>query len=145
MPNNVLPAGYFLGFDFGLKRIGVASGQLTTCTATALTILPAKDGIPDWAQIDVLIKEWQPVALIVGMPLTMQDTEQLLTHCARRFAKRLTARYQLPIHLVDERLSSRAAKEQLYETGGRRAVKGKAVDNVAAQIILEQWLRQAAK
>ena len=135
-------AGYYLGFDFGLKRIGVASGQLTTCTATALTILSAQDGIPDWEQIDTIIHEWKPIALIVGMPLTMHDTEQHLTHCTRRFAKRLIARYQLPVHFVDERLSSRAAKEQLYEAGGRRAVKGRAVDHVAAQLILEQWLRQ---
>jgi len=145
MPEFTPSRGYYLGFDFGMKRIGVASGQLTTTTATALTILSAQDGIPNWTQIDNLIAEWQPLALIIGIPLTMQDTEQLLTHCARKFANRLTERYGLPIHTVDERLSSRAAKEQLYEVGGRRAVKGRAVDGVAAKIILEQWLRSASK
>jgi putative holliday junction resolvase len=136
-----LNSGIFLSFDFGMRHIGYARGQKATRTATAGGTIPARDGIPDWQKLDMLIKEWQPEALIVGLPLNMDDTLQQLTHCAKSFAKRLKTRYQLPIHFVDERLTTKAARERLFDTGGYRALTPEQVNGVAAQIILENWLQ----
>jgi len=122
-----------LGFDFGMKRIGVAVGQTVTHTATPLLILKAQDGVPQWSEVEKLIHDWQADALIVGLPLNMDDTYQPVTFCAKRFANKLNAKYKLPVHLVDERLSTRAAR--------RIAENDEPVDAIAAQLILETWLQ----
>ncbi len=80
-----------LAFDFGTKSIGVAVGQEITGTARPLTSLKASDGRPDWQQIEKLLKEWQPQLVIVGLPLNMDGTEQLVTSQARNFANRFMA------------------------------------------------------
>lgn len=131
-----------LGFDFGMKRIGVAVGQTLTRTANPLTTISAKDGIPNWEQLDQLIEKWHPQILIVGKPLNMDGTIQPLTQAAMRFAKRLQARYHLPVYEVDERLSTVAAKTAVFDQGGYRALKKKPVDSVAAQLILIDWLNE---
>ncbi len=130
-----------LGFDFGLKRIGVAVGQTLTCSATPLDTLYAKNGVPEWNQIQKLIKEWQPTLLIVCIPLNMDDTEQAITHAAKQFAKELNTRFNLPISEVDERLSTKEARQQIFDAGGYKALKETPIDSIAAVIILEQWLR----
>jgi putative Holliday junction resolvase len=129
-----------LGFDFGLKYIGVAVGQTSTHTARALTTLSARNGLPDWNHLAQLIQTWKPDALIVGIPLNMDDTEQPLTHAARQFAAQLQERYLLPIYPVDERLTSVEARARLFAHGGYRALQKKAIDSLAAQVILETWL-----
>ena len=106
-----------LGFDFGTKKTGVATGQSITATAAPLAPLAMRDGIPDWLVIERLLKEWQPQALLVGLPLNMDDTESELSHLARKFARRLHGRFNLPVFMVDERLTSRAARELLAEIG----------------------------
>jgi putative holliday junction resolvase len=131
-----------LGFDFGTKRIGVAVGQTLTRNANPLTTISAKEGIPDWQQIDHLIEKWRPQGLVVGKPLNMDGTEQPLTQAATCFAKRLQARYHLPIYEMDERLSTVAAKTEIFAKGGYRALKKKPVDSVAAQLILIDWLNE---
>lgn len=123
-----------LGFDFGDKRIGVAVGQTLTGTANALTTIKMTRQQPDWAAITHLIDEWQPQALAVGIPLTMQGDEQPLTDRARAFARKLEGRYHLPVHGVDERLSSHAARDHLQSSY--------AVDSEAARVILETWLTE---
>jgi len=133
--------GIVLGFDFGMKRIGVAVGQTTTCTANPLPILPAKQGIPDWQQVTKLLKEWQPVALIVGLPLNMDGTKQVITAAALGFANALKQQASLPVYTVDERLTTVAARAQLFEKGGYRHLQQNPVDSVAAQIILSDWLK----
>lgn len=127
-----------LGFDFGMKNIGVAIGQSITCTASPLTTLMAKDGIPNWREVQALIEKWQPHDLVVGVPLNMDGTEQPITFCARRFIKRL-ARYRLSTHAVDERLSTWEAKKQ---TPFKSKLDPKRIHAQAAVIILEQWLRE---
>lgn len=129
------PRGTVLGFDFGMRRIGVAVGQGITASATALTVLAARDGKPDWDSLAHLIEAWRPQALVVGLPLTMDGSEQELTRLARRFGRQLAGRYNLPVHHVDERLTSVEAERLLAERPA-----GGGVDSEAARLLLESWL-----
>ncbi|MGM0594298.1 MAG: Holliday junction resolvase RuvX [Pseudomonadota bacterium] len=135
-----MPARVLLGFDFGIKRIGVAVGQELTGTARALETLSSPDGGPDWAGISRLIEQWRPHALVVGLPLNADGSEHEITHLARRFGNRLKGRYNLPVYTMDERLSSVEAERLLLETQG--GFEKPEVDRLAAQIILESWLNQ---
>ena len=128
-----------IAFDFGEKRIGIATGQTVTRTATPLETIPVQGGKPDWSAIDRLVDAWKPDALVVGLPLNMDGTEQWITAHARRFANRLRARSGLPVHLADERLSTREAWTRLVESGSRRD----GPDPVAAQVILEGWFAES--
>jgi len=128
-----------LAFDFGLARIGVAVGQPITATATPLETLKAKAGIPDWQIVEKLIKEWQPKLLIVGEPFNMDSSDQQITLKARKFANRLHGRFGLPFEMFDERLSSAAAREEIFEYGGYRKLKKTQIDSIAAALILESW------
>lgn len=122
-----------MGFDFGMRRIGVATLQSITSTAEPLDILKATDGIPDWGIIATLIKAWQPDILVVGLPLNMDGSEQEITFAAKKFARRLGAKFKLPYTLVDERLTTIEARHRA------RATTSDKVDAVAAAIILESW------
>jgi putative Holliday junction resolvase len=128
----------FLGFDFGRKRIGVAVGQRRTRTATALRTVRARDGKPDWPAIAALVEEWQPDALVVGIPYHMDGSEQAMSAAARRFCRQLEARYRLPVHEADERLSSYIVENRLTE----RDQAATDTDALAAQVILQDWLQQ---
>lgn len=132
-----------LGFDFGLKRIGVAVGNALLGSATPLTVLPAHDGAPDWSRIHALREEWQPDRLLVGLPLNMDGSESDLSARARRFANRLNGRLGLPVELVDERLTSFAARGELLAGGQRRGKPP--LDALAASLIVESWLNQHAE
>ena len=131
--------GALLGFDYGLKYIGVAVGQLLTRSARELTTLKSRDERPDWEEIRRLIDQWRPVALVVGLPLDIDGSEQELTRRARRFGNQLRGRYNLPVHMVDERLTSREAASLLNEEHGSRYRKEE-VDRLAARLILQSWL-----
>lgn len=131
-----------LGFDFGTKRIGVASAQAVTGTATPLPTIPSRDGIPDWGRMDALLAEWAPEALVVGLPLNMDDSESELSHLARKFGRRLHARYRLPVFMCDERLSSHSARGLLMEVQERRRGKLPNLDSTAAVLIAEAWLAE---
>jgi putative Holliday junction resolvase len=133
------PPQTLLGFDFGSRRIGVAVGQRITGTASALTTLTARDGQPDWNEIEKLIATWQPDALVVGLPLALDGSHSDMTRAAERFARRLHGRFQLPAYLHDERLSSHAA-EHWTDQGSGKAAPRDTLDKVAAQIILQDWL-----
>lgn len=140
-----MPTEAYLGFDFGLQRIGVAVGQALTRTAQPLTTLAAQQGQPDWEAVARLIADWRPAALVVGVPRHDDGSPLSVTEPARRFGRRLHGRFGLPVHEVDERLSSRAAEDHLAEhgRGGRRLSKNKgAIDRLAAAVILETWLAE---
>ena len=126
-----------LGFDFGHKKIGVATGQSLTGNGSPLPALPSRQEKPDWGSIEALIKEWSPDALVVGLPLNMDDTESELSARARRFARQLNGRFHLPVWMVDERLSIREARAQL----GDNAKRGpdSRVDSIAATLIIETY------
>lgn len=128
-----------LGFDFGTKRIGVAVGQTITKTARPLITLPAKQGEPEWTSIDKIVKTWRPDMLVVGIPLNMDSTEQPITFAARRFEQALRERYPIPVVGIDERLTTREAREQIFKKGGYKALQNRQIDSVAAQLILETW------
>lgn len=131
------PDGVLLGFDYGTHKIGVAVGQPLTGTATPLETLRPVNRRPDWHHIAALIEEWQPQALIVGHPFEMTDREASNAPGARRFARQLEGRFRLPVHLVDERLTSREAWSRL---GPEASGDPTMVDAFAAKLILETWL-----
>ena len=135
-------SGTFLAFDFGTKSIGVAVGQRITGTARPLNALRAQDGVPDWLAVEKLLKEWQPQAVIVGLPLNMDGTEQPLTARARSFANKVHGRFGVQVTLHDERLSTVEARAGLFERGGFRALDKGSVDSASAVIILESYFER---
>ncbi|MDX1810471.1 MAG: Holliday junction resolvase RuvX [Gammaproteobacteria bacterium] len=131
-----------LGFDFGMKNIGVAVGQGLTKTATPLPPLKAQDGAPRWQEIQTLIDQWQPQLLLVGLPLHMDGAEQDVTRAARRFGNRLNGRFHLPVEWVDERLSSYEAEALISDLKNQGHSDKLSIDSVSAQLIVEQWFQQ---
>jgi putative Holliday junction resolvase len=134
-----------LGFDFGLKQIGVAYGQTLTNTSKALSIIKATDGVPNWDQLSTLYNEWQPNLFVVGLPLNMDDSESELSLLARKFAQRLKERFKTEVIMMDERLTSREIKALLREdannANGKRKVNDPTkIDHLAAALILQNWL-----
>ena len=134
-----------MGFDYGTRKIGIAVGQLITKTANPIAIISARDGVPDWSEIEKLILEWQPAQLVVWLPLNMDETESEMSRRSLKFARRLTGRFNIPHHTIDERLTSREARS-LHESHSSTRL-GPAdrsrdeIDDIAAQIILESWLK----
>ncbi|MFZ5653952.1 MAG: Holliday junction resolvase RuvX [Pseudomonadota bacterium] len=126
-----------LCFDFGTRQIGVACGQTRINTAQPVAVLRARDGQPQWPEVMRLIGEWQPDRLLVGLPLNMDGSESDFCRRARKFARRLQDRSGLPVTMVDERLSTVAAKS---EAGPPRDHRRHPVDGRAAALILDTWL-----
>lgn len=134
-----------LGFDFGRRRIGVAVGQSLTGSASAETVLTTPPTGPDWTALEALVAQWQPARLLVGRPANMDGTDSQMTLAATEFATELGERTGLPVDLVDERLTSFEAREQLREQRRngtkRRRVRSGELDAHAARLIVETWLR----
>lgn len=128
-----------LGFDFGMKRIGVAVGQSITETATPLPLLPAQDGAPNWVDVKAVLEEWKPQLLLVGLPVHMDGTEQLLTKAAKRFGNRLNGRFNLPVEWVDERLTSYEAEQMVDTFDIKLDGRHLNIDSLSAKLIVEQW------
>lgn len=138
----------YLGFDFGEKRIGIATGQSSTLSANPLCTVKNINGRPEWDKISAIIDEWQPEALIVGLPLTEEGKTQHLTSLAKSFGKHLRRRYELPVHHCDERYSSNEASRIIAENRqhhNRRRAKREDSDTIAAALILEQWLNDTTR
>jgi putative Holliday junction resolvase len=145
MPDRALPRGYILAFDFGLRRIGVAVGQATTCTASYLETV-SNGRQPDWAALDRLVRQWEPRQFLIGLPLGPEGEETDMSKAARRFGAKLGARFSLPVDFADERLSSHAAESRFAELRASGSLRRKNVDQldaISAQIILENWLQSA--
>lgn len=121
-----------LAFDFGLKRIGVAVGEPELRTAHPL---PA---VSRFEEVEGLVTQWKPARLVVGLPTSAKGEPHAMTRQAEDFARRLERRFKLPVARVDERFTSVEAEHRL------RGIKKKAVDSVAAQLILEQYFDEAA-
>lgn len=128
-----------IGIDFGTGSIGFAIGQTLTGTASPIGALKAKDGTPDWQQVEKLLKEWQPDLVVVGLPLNMDGTEQPMTVRAKKFANRLHGRFGVQVTTHDERLTTTDAKAHLFESGGYRNLKKGNVDAQSAVVILESY------
>jgi putative Holliday junction resolvase len=136
------PVRTVLAFDFGLRQIGVAVGNCVLGTTQPLSVLPARDGTPDWKTVIDLIEEWQPDLLVVGDPLNMDGSPSELGARAARFARRLQGRTGLPFELCDERLSSFEAKQASREQGHRGDYRRHPIDSHAAELILKTWLAE---
>jgi putative Holliday junction resolvase len=135
-----------LGFDVGSRWIGVAIGNPLTGTARPLSVIDRERG-DLWQTVQKLLDEWQPSALVVGDPLTLDGEEQEATRIARRFARQLEGRYSLPVCLVDERHTSREASVQFAaarRAGLAKRREGQQIDAHAAAAILQRWLDAGA-
>jgi putative Holliday junction resolvase len=133
-----------LAFDYGLKRIGVATGNALTRTASPLTTLTAANE-PPWQAIDALIADWQPDLIVIGRPGSEADPSLLAA--LGEFIEQLKARYAIEIDEVDESYTSTAAEESLRAGRSkgiynRRVARGQ-IDQHAACLIAEQWMNQA--
>jgi putative Holliday junction resolvase len=132
-----------LSFDFGLKRIGVASGDTLTRTAHPRTTISNGPQGPEWTTLDRILADTRPARIAVGEPYNADGSESPLTGAARRFATELARRSGLPVDLVDERWSSQDAEDRLRDERAsgerRRRVTKEAIDAAAAAVILERW------
>lgn len=126
----------YLGFDFGLQRIGVAIANSVTARARPLTIIRGRSRSVHFTEIKALIDTWQPQLLVVGLPL-MDDPEQLLTRQARRFARQLNGRFNVPVEMIDEWGSTQQARQYVSAFDEE--------DHIAAAIILQRWLDEPEK
>ncbi len=131
--------GPVLAFDFGEKRIGVAVGDWEVKIAHPVETIDEEGNEARFAAIERLIKEWHPRELVVGLPASLDGEEHELSRLCRRFARRLEGRFNLPVMLVDERLSSMAASQSLNEIGLRGRSQKPVLDQVAAQHILQSF------
>lgn len=120
-----------LAFDYGVRRLGVATGSRFTGNAEALKTI-ALEGDARFAAIEKIIKEWQPDALVIGVPFHPDGAEHEITQRARRFGRQLKGRFRLPVYEVDERYTSVEAEAQ----------GAKDIDSAAAALILEQFFRE---
>ncbi len=135
----------YLGFDFGTKKIGIAVGQTSTATASPLQTVRSINQNPNWDVISQLIKEWQPVGLVVGISRQQDGTDNMVTPRMLKFCRQLDGRYSLPVYQQDETLSTFEAKQLLFDEVNLGANKLWAVqDQLAAQLILQSWLNQHA-
>jgi len=135
-----------LGFDYGTKQIGVAVGQVITGQARELCVLKAQNGVPDWQKVEALIREWQPDAIVVGLPLNMDGTPSEMSARAEKFARRLNGRFNLPVHTHDERLTTYEAKGQRMRQGQHAgSYRDNPVDALAAALLLDGWLENPSE
>ena len=131
--------GTVLAFDFGEKRIGVATGETLLASAHPLTVIHAESNDDRFAAIGKLIAEWQPETLVVGLPTHADGTPHEMTRLATKFGERLQRRFNLPVAYADERLTSLDAEARLRETGRNSKTAKPLLDAVAAQLILQTW------
>ena len=136
--------GTVLAFDFGEKRIGVATGETLLASAHPLTVIRAESNDDRFAAIGKLIAEWQPERLVVGLPTHADGTPHEMTRLATKFAERLQKRFNLPVAMADERLSSLDAEARLRETGRNAKSAKPLLDAVAAQLILQTWFESSS-
>lgn len=129
-----------VAFDFGLRQIGVATGNTISSVASELTTLNAKNGVPDWNQVGKILSEWKPQLVLVGLPLNMDGTDSELSSRASKFARQIEGRFGAKFEMVDERLSSFEAKGLAREEGHRGDYKAAPIDALAARILVDQWL-----
>ena len=136
-----------LGFDFGLNRTGVAVGNTLTGLATPQTVLYAQNNQPDWQGIERLIQLWRPKILVVGMPRKLDGSDSSMQETILKFCRELEKRTALPVQTANEQLSSREAEQVLKsarQAGRKRKIRKEEIDQLAAAIILENWMQEHA-
>ena len=128
-------------FNLGTQKMGMAVGRSLIESANPLALFPMKDGIPNWDELLKIVKQYQPTLFLVGLPLNMDDTESELSTRARKFARRLRHQTNIETLMVDERLTTREARDELdsYQAQGRG--KKLSADSIAAALFIESWYR----
>lgn len=139
IPNSPYTA---LALDIGMQKIGVATGSSFLAEATPRDNIKANDAAPHWPQLQEQLKRWKPQLVVIGYPMNMDDSDTFLSPACVRAANKIHGRYQLPVRLVDERLSTREAYDLAINADHQRW-KGKAVDALAASVILQTWFQIA--
>lgn len=137
--------GTVLAFDFGEKRIGVAVGERSLAQAHPLTTICSEVNVERFAVIAALIKEWQPVSLVVGLPVSLDGTPHAMTARSTRFANQLRGRFGLLVDYGEERLTSVEAEEKLRGSGHNAKKAREQIDSLAAQIILQCFFDNVSK
>lgn len=136
-----------LALDFGDRRIGLAAASMPTRSSSAIGTILARNGVPDWPELDKAVREWTPNLLVIGMPYNMDGTKSAMTDRVLHFVDVLIERYGLPVEPVDERLTSVEArnllKEQRRQGIRSKKLKREEVDSLAAKIIAETWINQS--
>ena len=130
-----------IAFDFGTQKTGMAVGSSIIESATPLALFPMKDGIPNWDELLKIIKQHQPNLFLVGLPLNMDDSESELSTRARKFARRLRHQTNIETLMVDERLTTREARDELDHYHAQGRAKKLAADSIAAALFIESWYR----
>ena len=133
-------SGVVMSFDYGLRNIGIAIGQSITKSASTFYAIKAKEGVPDWIKLDSIIEEWEPGLFVVGDPFNMDGTKSKFQKKIAKFSRDLKKRYEIELHMIDERLTTKEAKERIQgKSEGIKNLPNK--HSVSAQIILEDWFR----
>lgn len=130
-----------MAFDFGTQKTGMAVGSSLIESATPLTLFPMKDGIPNWDELLKIVKQHQPNLFLVGLPLNMDDSESELSARARKFARRLKHQTNIVTWMVDERLTTREARDELGAVQAQGRGKKMSADSFAAALFIESWYR----
>lgn len=130
-----------MAFDFGTQKMGMAVGQSMIESANPLTLFPMKDGIPNWDALLRIVKQYQPTLFLVGLPLNMDDSESELSTRSRKFARRLRHQTNIETLMVDERLTTREARDELDQYQAQGRAKKLAADSIAAALFIESWYR----
>lgn len=131
--------GTVIAFDFGLKRIGVATGELSLKVAHPLLVINNQNSVINFSAITKLMDEWQPKIIVVGLPFFMDGNEHEMTGLCKAFAERLEKCFKIRTIMIDERLSSAAASQALNEVGVHGYKQKYKLDQVAAQQILQTF------
>jgi putative Holliday junction resolvase len=135
-----VPHPRILGLDIGARRIGVAISDPLGITAQGLETLHRKNKKYDLQFLNRIIREYDVKEIVVGLPLRMSGAEGIQTEKIHAFADDLRKRFDLPVHFWDERLTSAEANRLLRETDLSIEKRGKAVDRMAAILILQGWM-----
>lgn len=142
----MIPPRSVLAFDFGSKNIGVAACSLAAAqlagVSSELPPLRAKEGIPDWQEIQGLIDSWQADLILVGLPRASDGSDMEITRRARKFGNRLKGMFRREVLFVDETLSTKEAKHEAQARGLDHHYANNPVDSIAARLILETWLNE---
>lgn len=144
----------YLGCDFGTNNIGFAIGQTFTKSASPIAVIKAKEGVPvNWSEIDSIINQWRPHAIVMGLPLNIDGTATQMSKLVQKFADSLQERTKLEIHFIDEHLSSKTIRDQIkYQKQDQARSKSKnklpsskaRIDALSACLILESWFNNLA-
>ena len=130
-----------MAFDFGTKNIGIAIGQEITGSSQTFYTVKANQGEPEWTQLDKVVFDWNPKLFIVGDPLNFDGSESDMKEKSDKFSYQIQKKYKIPVKLVDERLTTKEARERIKEGVDMSLRSSNDIHQVSAQIILESWFR----